>query len=95
MRVLNNILLNAINFTDEGGVYLTTVERKNGELEISITDAAIGMTGEEVTAIFEPLQQSDNSLSRKHEGTGLDVLITKALMELHHPGNWRRTMIRF
>ena len=83
VRVLNNIMLNAINFTEEGGVYVATVERGNGELEISITDTGIGMTPEEVVSIFEPFQQADNSLARKHEGTGLGVSITKALLQLH------------
>ena len=83
VRVLNNVMLNAINFTDDGGVYVATVERGNGELEISITDTGIGMTAEEVVAIFEPFQQADTSLARKHEGTGLGVSITRALLQLH------------
>ena len=83
VRVLNNILRNAINFTDEGGIYLATMERSNGDLEISITDTGIGMTEEDVIAIFEPFRQADNSLSRNHEGTGLGVSITKALLQLH------------
>ena len=83
VRVLNNIMLNAINFTDTGGVYVATVERGNGELEISMTDTGIGMNQDEVVATFEPFQQADNSLARKHEGTGLGVSITKALLQLH------------
>ncbi|MGB0631611.1 MAG: hybrid sensor histidine kinase/response regulator [Alphaproteobacteria bacterium] len=83
VRVLNNILLNAINFTDQGGVYVATIVRSNGELEISIPDTGIGMTEEDVVAIFEPFRQADTSLARKHEGTGLGVSITKALMALH------------
>jgi two-component system cell cycle sensor histidine kinase PleC len=81
--VLNNILRNAINFTDECGIYLATMERSNGDLEISITDTGIGMTKEDVIAIFEPFRQADNSLSRNHEGTGLGVSITRALQQLH------------
>ena len=41
--VPDKILLNATNFTDEGGVYLATVERNSDELEISITNTGIGI----------------------------------------------------
>ena len=64
--MLNNILRNAINFTDEGAIYLATMERSNGELEISITDTGVGMTEEDVIAICEPFWQADNNLSPNH-----------------------------
>ena len=83
VRILNNMMTNAVNFTDSGGIYIAVMLRDGGDLELSITDTGIGMTPEEAVAILEPFQQADNSLSRKHEGTGLGVSITKALLHLH------------
>ena len=70
--VPEKILLNANNFTDEGGVYLATVERNSDELEIPITNTGIGiaMTSEKVIAIFELLEQADNSLSKSTKARG-------------------------
>lgn len=101
--MLNNILRNAINFTDEGGLYLATMERGNGELEIFITDTGTGMTEEDFIAIFEPFRQADNSLSRNYEGTGLDVSIKRACCSSmaqgwkfgRNPGPGRRRLSSF
>ena len=68
--VPDKILLNANNFTDEGGVYLATVERNSDELEIPITNTGIAMTSEKVIAIFELLEQADNSLSKSTKARG-------------------------
>lgn len=82
-RAIGRIMSNAVKFTQAGGVYISTLCRPTGEVEISVTDSGVGMTEEEVQSIVEPFRQADNSLSRKQEGSGLGVPLAKALIQLH------------
>lgn len=83
-RAIGRIVSNAIKFTPTGGVYVSSLHRPSGEIEISITDTGVGMTDAEVQAIFEPFGQADNSLSREQEGSGLGVPLAKAMIKLHN-----------
>src|SRR5256885_135630 len=52
-------------------------------LEISVTDAGIGISRDGLGALFKPFSQIDSGLSRKYEGTGLGLAMIKLLAELH------------
>src|SRR5947209_16999373 len=52
-------------------------------LEISVTDAGIGISPDGLEALFKPFSQIDSGLSRKYEGTGLGLAMIKLLAELH------------
>src|SRR5205823_4441353 len=52
-------------------------------LEISVTDAGIGISRDGLEALFKPFSQIDSGLSRKYEGTGLGLAMIKLLAELH------------
>ncbi|HEY4134961.1 MAG TPA: MHYT domain-containing protein [Alphaproteobacteria bacterium] len=86
-QVLINILTNAFKFSHPGGrVVLTGVIDRGGakgDLLFVIQDSGIGMSPEEVATSLEPFRQIDSSLSRKYDGTGLGLPLTKHLMELH------------
>jgi len=83
-QVLVNVMSNAVKFTDEGGsVTVVTERRAGGSFRISITDTGIGMSSEEVKVALTPFGQADNTLARKHEGTGLGLPLANAMMELH------------
>lgn len=82
-RIVGNVVSNAIKFTQDGGIYISAMRRQTGDMEIGVTDTGLGMTDEEVQAIFEPFRQADNSLSRNQEGSGLGVPLAKALLRLH------------
>jgi signal transduction histidine kinase len=52
-------------------------------MEISVADTGIGITAEDRERIFDPFEQVDSSLSRRYQGSGLGLALTKRLIELH------------
>ena len=85
-QILNNIINNAIKFTDEGAVELDIVfagSRGGAQLvQITVTDTGIGMTAEIKEKIFNKFSQGDSSPARRYGGTGLGLAISKKLAEL-------------
>ena len=82
-QVLINLLTNAIKFTKPGGRVKVAVVDGAGTLDIRISDTGIGMTPEEIPIAMAAFGQVDSSLARKHDGTGLGLPLSKALVELH------------
>jgi nitrogen-specific signal transduction histidine kinase/PAS domain-containing protein len=91
-QVLLNVIGNAIKFTTEGEVFSRCrVHHHNsvpvGEheimLEFSIVDTGRGFTEEEAELIFKPFSQIDGSSTRQHGGSGLGLVISRQLVELH------------
>src|SRR3546814_608505 len=83
-QILLNLLSNAIKFTPGGGtVLLRALTTPEGGCELQVEDNGIGMTEAEISLALQPFTQIDTSLSRRFEGTGLGLPLTKALVELH------------
>jgi PAS domain S-box-containing protein len=84
-QILNNLIFNAIKFTERGGVYIHfgTVETKENivELRCSVRDTGIGIAKEDQPKLFDSFHQVDGSITRKHGGTGLGLAITKSLVD--------------
>ncbi|RIE04830.1 PAS domain S-box protein [Cohnella faecalis] len=90
-QVLLNLGSNAVKFTKQGVIELRiepapfTQDSGNNEEEIrvrfTVSDTGIGMTGEQITRLFQPFVQADDKTSRKYGGTGLGLVICKALIE--------------
>lgn len=78
-QILNNIVGNAVKFTEEGGITLKANYTQD-TLHISIADTGIGMTQEAASKIFESFVQADASTTRRFGGTGLGLSITKELV---------------
>jgi PAS domain S-box-containing protein len=87
-QVLNNILSNALKFTEKGHINITTGIRERREdsvlVEIKISDTGIGISEERIWTIFEPFEQADATISRKYGGTGLGLTICKNMVEMQH-----------
>jgi DNA-binding response OmpR family regulator/anti-sigma regulatory factor (Ser/Thr protein kinase) len=81
-QILTNVIGNAIKFTDEGSIVIST-EVKNDFLELLITDTGIGILEEKQSDIFRSFEQIDMSVSREYSGTGIGLAITKQLIDLH------------
>jgi len=83
-QILINLLSNAIKFTPEGGrVDVRARVDHRGDMVISVADTGIGIAPEDISKAMAPFSQVDTTLSRKYEGTGLGLPLTKSLVEMH------------
>jgi len=83
-QVLTNLLTNAIKFTPEGKtVSLSAKISDFDQIIITCKDSGIGMSKEEIPIALAPFGQIESALSRKNQGTGLGLPLTRALVELH------------
>ena len=79
-----NLVSNAVKFTPEGGsVTISTEVAGDGWMELRVKDTGIGIASEDHSKVMQPFGQVDSSLSRRHEGTGLGLPLSKTFMELH------------
>ncbi|PAU95121.1 hybrid sensor histidine kinase/response regulator [Aliifodinibius salipaludis] len=85
-QILNNLVSNAVKFTEEGsvGVVVELKERNEGKLNIqfTITDTGIGISEDKQEEIFESFTQERSETSRVFGGTGLGLTISKKLIDL-------------
>lgn len=82
-QILQNLVSNAIKFTPNGGkVTVRAGKEPNGRFRIQVTDTGIGIAKKDLDLVFMPFRQVDNSLSRKYEGVGLGLPLTRKLVEL-------------
>ncbi|MBF0391060.1 MAG: PAS domain S-box protein [Alphaproteobacteria bacterium] len=83
-QILLNLLSNAVKFTPAGGnVGITGRLLDDGWLAVEVTDTGIGMSPEGLEKALTPFGQVDSALSRRYDGTGLGLPLTKAFVELH------------
>jgi signal transduction histidine kinase len=81
-HILFNLLDNANKFTDKGSISLI-VERENSSwISFQVTDTGIGIPPEQVSRIFEPFTQVDESNTRKYGGSGLGLAISRKLCQM-------------
>ena len=83
-QVLMNLISNAIKFSQTGGTVTVSLKHcENRDVVIEVADTGLGMTEQEAELALQPFSQIDSHHSRKHEGTGLGLPLTKAMVELH------------
>ncbi len=87
-QALNNLLSNAIKYSPDGGEIVVSGEVHSGYVTLSVRDAGIGIPEHEQHRIFQKFSRLDNALSRKTEGTGLGLFLTKAIIEAHNGRIW-------
>lgn len=80
-KILNNLINNAVKYTDAGSIEVRT-ETVNGYARIEVRDTGIGIDSEYLSLIFEPFRQTSEGYSRRYEGTGLGLTITKKIVEV-------------
>lgn len=85
-QVLNNLISNAIKFTQSGGITVSmsggAVQRNHFRLIFQVIDTGVGMTNDALKHIFEPYSQPTRQLAEPNRGTGLGLTIAKSLVEL-------------
>jgi signal transduction histidine kinase len=84
-QVLLNLLSNAIKFTPDGGRITVAAAAVNGDAaaRVAVTDTGIGIAADDQAKLFQEFVQLDASASRKYEGTGLGLALSRRLIELH------------
>jgi signal transduction histidine kinase len=83
-QILLNLLSNAVKFTGPGGwVRVSARIGEDGGMRLEVEDNGIGIAEEDIEKAMAPFGQVDSSLSRKYEGTGLGLPLTRHLADLH------------
>ncbi len=82
-QIFLNIIENGIIYTNEGSV-LTKIYSENNGLIVDITDTGIGIEEEYMTKIFEPFSQEQQGYTRRFEGNGLGLAISKKYCDLNN-----------
>src|ERR1041385_3493699 len=80
--MLLNILSNAIKFTGPGGSIEITAELGDG-MQLTVRDTGVGIKPEDIARIMTPFGQVASVYSRNHQGAGLGLTLTRALVERH------------
>lgn len=87
-QMLNNLISNAIKFTDRGEVVLmiklVSVAANHALINFAVKDTGMGIPPELQESVFESFKQVQQSVRRDHPGTGLGLTITQKLAELHN-----------
>ncbi len=83
-QILFNLLSNAVKFSKpEGGIVTVKTKKEGGMVRISVSDTGIGIEEEDMGKLFKEFEQISAGISRKYGGTGLGLVISKKLVELH------------
>lgn len=88
-QILNNLIGNAIKFTESGGITVSIeldnrqpAENNKTKIQFRVTDTGIGIKQHELQHVFERFHQVDGSDTRRHGGSGLGTTISKELVQL-------------
>lgn len=91
-QVLNNLISNAIKFTDIGEVRITVaiieITEDSIKLKFTVSDTGIGIDSDKIGMLFKSFSQVDSSITRKYGGTGLGLAISKQLVDMMDGEIW-------
>jgi signal transduction histidine kinase len=82
IQVTNNIVDNALKFTEEGSVTVRVYQHNPDTWGIEVTDTGPGMDSEVMDHIFDPFWQADGTVTRAHSGVGLGLSIARQLLQM-------------
>ena len=83
VKVMNNLISNAIRYTQEQGQISISLERVDGNYEIQVTDDGPGIPAEDQVNIFKEFYRAPSARKAISEGTGLGLAIVMRMVELH------------
>ena len=86
-QIISNLLSNAVKFTKKGSITvklsLQKIVNNHAILDFSVTDTGIGIEENKQNLIFDKFTQADSETTREFGGTGLGLVITKKLLQMH------------
>lgn len=82
-QVLNNLISNAVKYTDNYGNIQITVIQENENVVITVEDNGCGIDDNDIPYIFERFYKTDKSRNRSTGGAGIGLTITRAIVQLH------------
>jgi signal transduction histidine kinase len=80
-RALENLVGNAIRYTEENGTISLTARREGRDVVLSIADTGVGISAEDLSRIYDPFYRGTNS--RREQGFGLGLTTVKSIVESH------------
>lgn len=87
-QILYNLMNNAIKLTPEKKKVTVSALKKEGMLEIKVSDSGVGLSKEEHERMLIPFIQADLSVIREYDGTGLGLYVAKKFVDLHGGKIW-------
>ena len=91
-QVLKSLVSNAIKFNEENGKIKISSSKQyiNGKqvIKVSVEDTGIGISNDEMKGLFEQFEPVDTSMTRRHSGVGLGLVISKGIIQLHGGDIW-------
>jgi len=88
VQVINNLVANAVKFSNAGTSIQVEVAEEAGGVRVSIRDQGIGIAPEDLPKLFHRFRQLDSSSTREAGGTGLGLVISKGIVEEHGGRIW-------
>jgi signal transduction histidine kinase len=82
-QVLDNLLQNAIKFSNPGGTITLRIRAEDAHLCTEVQDTGIGIPADQLSRVFDRFYQVDGTTTRRFGGTGLGLAIVKQIVEAH------------
>jgi len=85
-KIFVNIFSNSVKFTDSGSISISikkTVINNTNYCTVEISDTGIGIPDDKIGIVFDRFSQADSGSTKKYQGTGIGLALTKELVELH------------
>ena len=82
-QVMLNLMSNAVKFTPEGGKVIVRGFDAADGVVLQVADTGIGISEEDLPRVGRPFEQIENQHSKKHQGSGLGLALSKSLVEMH------------
>lgn len=82
-QVVVNLVANALNFTPEGGTVRVALAQQDDAAVVSVRDTGPGIRAEDLPHLFDRFHQADDSVLRRHPGTGIGLALARQIVELH------------
>jgi two-component system sensor histidine kinase BaeS len=83
-QVVDNLLSNALRYTDPGGTVELHVRASMGTCIVEVRDTGIGISPEDLPHVFDRFWRSDRSRSRATGGSGIGLAVVRELVRAHH-----------